>query len=62
MAKVFISYSHDSEVHKRRVRELAERLRAHQLEVLIDQDMLPGGQMKDGTTGAKLKCEPPTKF
>jgi hypothetical protein len=43
MAKVFISYSHDSEHHKRRIRELAERLRAQRLEVLIDQDMLPGG-------------------
>jgi hypothetical protein len=44
MSNIFISYSHDSERHKTRVRELAEHLRAaHGLRVVIDQDMLPGG-------------------
>ena len=44
MANVFISYSHDSEQHKQRVRQLAEDLRnQHGLDVLIDQHMLPGG-------------------
>jgi len=44
MAKIFISYSHDTEPYKQRVRDLAEYLRmAHGLDVAIDQDMLPGG-------------------
>ncbi len=43
MAKVFISYSHDSPLHKRRIHSLATQLRTHQLEVIIDQDKLPGG-------------------
>lgn len=43
MAKVFISYSHDSDLHKRRIRDLALKLRTYQVEVTIDQDQLPGG-------------------
>jgi hypothetical protein len=43
MAKVFISYSHDSPLHKRRIHSLATQLRTRQLEVIIDQDKLPGG-------------------
>lgn len=34
--KVFISYSHDSEAHRRRVLELSQRLRADDVEVQID--------------------------
>ena len=43
MAKVFISYSHDSDLHKQRIQELADQLRTRGAQVLIDQDMLPGG-------------------
>ena len=35
--KVFISYSHDSAEHTRRVRALADRLRADGIEAWIDQ-------------------------
>ena len=35
--KVFISYTHDSPAHKRRVLELAKRLRSHQIDARIDQ-------------------------
>lgn len=41
--RVFISYSHDNEEHKARVYDLAKRLRADGLTVIIDHDMLPGG-------------------
>ncbi len=37
------SASHDSDLHKRRIRDLAADLRTHQLDVVIDQDQLPGG-------------------
>lgn len=37
MPNVFISYSHDSENHKRYVRELSERLRGDGLDTTIDQ-------------------------
>jgi len=43
MAKVFISYSHDSDHHKQQVQNLAVQLRTYNLEVVIDQDMRPGG-------------------
>ena len=43
MAKVFISYSHDSDLHERRIHDLAAHLRTHALDVIIDQDQLPGG-------------------
>ena len=44
MAKVFISYSHDSDLHKQRVLLLAAQLgNLDNLEVLIDQNVLPGG-------------------
>jgi hypothetical protein len=42
MAKVFISYSQDSDLHKRRVYDLAVKLRSHHVEVVIDQDILGG--------------------
>ncbi len=35
--KVFISYSHDSDEHRDRVRDLADRLRAEGLDVSLDQ-------------------------
>ena len=35
--KVFISYSHDSEEHKDWVKELAEFLRSHEIDVILDQ-------------------------
>ncbi len=35
--KVFISYSHDSDEHRRRVLDLADRLRAEGLDVSLDQ-------------------------
>ena len=37
MLKIFISYSHDSEEHKRTVRELADRLRADGVDCNLDQ-------------------------
>ena len=37
MPRVFISYSHDSPVHSRRIHALAERLRADGIEAWIDQ-------------------------
>ena len=35
--RVFISYSHDTEEHEKRVRALADRLRADGIEAWIDQ-------------------------
>jgi len=35
--KVFISYSHDSDVHRKRVLALAERLRKDGIEAQLDQ-------------------------
>ena len=35
--KVFISYSHDSELHSKRVLALANQLRGHGIEARIDQ-------------------------
>jgi hypothetical protein len=43
MARVFISYSHDSDAHKGRVRALADELRRQNLDVIIDQYLLPAG-------------------
>jgi hypothetical protein len=43
MGQVFISYSHDNADHQARVHVLAERLRADHIQVIIDQDKLPGG-------------------
>jgi hypothetical protein len=43
LARVFISYSHDSEAHKKRVYQVAERLRRDGVTISIDRDMLPGG-------------------
>lgn len=35
--KVFVSYSHDDEAHKRRVLELADRLRDCGIDAIVDQ-------------------------
>ena len=43
MSNVFISYSHDTDAHRNRVRALAERLRGDGVVVVIDRDKLPGG-------------------
>jgi hypothetical protein len=40
---VFISYSHEDPVHQHRVAELVARLRADEIEVIIDCDKYPGG-------------------
>jgi hypothetical protein len=40
---VFISYSHDSASHKKRVKALADRLTKDGLEVFLDQYIPPGG-------------------
>jgi len=37
MLKIFISYSHDSDEHKRTVRELADRLRSNGIDCNLDQ-------------------------
>lgn len=43
---VFISYSHDSQEHKRWVLELATRLRANGIDAILDQwDLGPGGDL-----------------
>ena len=41
--RVFISYSHDSDAHRARVKKLAERLRNDRVSVILDSDCLPGG-------------------
>lgn len=43
MPRVFISYSHDSEPHKERVKALAMRLKNDGVDVVIDQDTGAGG-------------------
>ena len=43
MQRIFLSYSHDSEVHKKRVHSLVRRLSSDGFKVVIDQDRLPGG-------------------
>jgi hypothetical protein len=44
--RVFLSYSHDSEVHRAWVRLLAEQLRRGGVEVTLDQwDLRPGGDV-----------------
>lgn len=43
MKKVFISYSHDSDAHRNRVLELANKLRNDEVQVIIDNDKLPSG-------------------
>jgi len=37
LVRVFISYSHDSEAHRERIRDLAARLRGHGMDAWIDQ-------------------------
>uniref|UniRef100_Q01P11 SEFIR domain protein n=1 Tax=Solibacter usitatus (strain Ellin6076) TaxID=234267 RepID=Q01P11_SOLUE len=41
--RIFISYSHDSEEHRRRVLALADRLRADGIDATIDQYLEPAG-------------------
>ena len=41
--RVFVSYSHDSEAHRAWVRQLAERLRANGVDVVLDQWDLRAG-------------------
>jgi hypothetical protein len=41
--RVFLSYSHDSPDHRRRVLALAERLRADGIDAMVDQYLEPGG-------------------
>jgi hypothetical protein len=46
VATVFLSYRHENDEHRRRVRVLAERLRESRVEVILDQFLLekqPGG-------------------
>ena len=46
--KVFISYSWDSDQHKKWIRELAERLRANGADVILDQwHLAPGDRMAE---------------
>ena len=57
--KVFISYSHDSDEHKKWVLNLATKLRRHGVEVTLDQWNLRIGQdlrffMEQGINSAKL--------
>ena len=44
MTRVFVSYAHSSDAHRQRVRSFVEYLRAQQLEVVIDTDVIgPAG-------------------
>jgi hypothetical protein len=44
MVRVFLSYSHDDDVHKGRVHALADRLRSDpDLKIVLDRDTGPGG-------------------
>jgi hypothetical protein len=46
--KVFVSYSHDSDAHKARVRDVVARLRGQGLVVVFDQDMAGVGGPAEG--------------
>lgn len=43
MIRVFISYSHDNDIHKKRVHELADRLKRDGVSIVFDRDCGPGG-------------------
>lgn len=44
--KVFVSYSHDSQEHKKWVLDLATRLRNNGVDAILDQwDLKPGGDL-----------------
>ncbi len=43
MIKVFISYSHDNDVHQQRVYALADKLKNDGVEIILDRDCGPGG-------------------
>jgi hypothetical protein len=43
MPRVFISYSHDSDEHKAKVRAFAKRLRGDAIDLVLDEDKEPGG-------------------
>lgn len=47
MATVFISYSRDSELHKKRVKRLVEHLRKNKIEVIFDEDLRLGERLPD---------------
>lgn len=58
--KVFISYSWDSDEHRKWVRELAEELSKYDMEVILDQTHLYGGDettrfMESGITETTIK-------
>ncbi len=48
MQRVFISYTHDSEEHQKRVYALADRLRGDGVNVVFDRDCMPGWRTRDG--------------
>lgn len=43
MQRIFISFTHDTDIHKDRVYALADRLRGDGVNVIVDRDCLPGG-------------------
>ena len=48
MTRAFVSYSWDSDQHKKWVRELAARLRSDGVDVILDQwHLLPGDQIPE---------------
>ncbi len=57
MKKVFISYSQDSDEHRNRVLELANKLRNDEVQVIIDHDMLPGGPPKGWPKWSEAQVE-----
>jgi hypothetical protein len=47
-AKVFVSYSHDSDEHQSRVATFVARLRGHGIVVVYDEDVASGGGPDEG--------------
>jgi hypothetical protein len=48
MPKVFVSYSHDSDVHKARVKDFVSRLRSQDIRVVCDEDIAKIGGPDEG--------------
>jgi hypothetical protein len=56
--KVFISYSWDSENHKKWVRDFAARLRGHGIDVILDQwEVVPGDQLPSFMEQSVMKSD-----
>ena len=56
MTRVFISYTHDDNEHQTRVQALAARLRGDGVDVVLDQDQMPGGPDKGWETWSQQQA------